>query len=153
MRSALALAFLLVATPALAAQSMEMANGYGWIGANRDVSPEQLGQLFCSARISGDMTPLEKFYAPKLRTLLAELPSSATVPWQGVTDRPQSCNVRILNGFDNTVGVLVEVRYAGPATQWADTLNLERTPDSWLLNNVFYEGGGNLRFRLAALVP
>jgi len=99
------------------------------------------------------MTPLEKFYAPKLKTLLAQLPSSANVPWQGVAERPQSCDVRILNGFDNTVGVLVEVHYAGSGTQWADTLNLERTPDSWLLNNVFYEGGGNLRFRLAALVP
>lgn len=27
-------------------------------------------------------------------------------------------------------------------------INLERTPDSWLINNVFYDGGGNLRFRL-----
>jgi hypothetical protein len=155
MRSALAvaLASLLVATPALAAQSMEMANGYGWIGASRDVSPEQLGQMFCTARISGDMTPVEKFYAPKLRTLLAEVPSPAMVPWQGVADHPQRCDIRILNGFNNTVGVLVEVSYAGAGHQWADTLNLERTPDSWLLNNVFYDGGGNLRFRLAALVP
>jgi len=53
----------------------------------------------------------------------------------------------------HTVGVLVEVSYAGGGRNWSDTLNLERTPDSWLLNNVFYEGGGNLRFRLAALVP
>ena len=153
MRSALALAFILVATPTLAAQSMEMANGYGWIGAKRDVSPETLGQMFCSARISGDMGPLEKYYAPKLKALLAELPSSAAVPWQGFADHPQSCTIRILNGFNNTVGVLVEVRYAGGDRNWSDTLNLERTPDSWLLNNVFYEGGGNLRFRLAALVP
>jgi len=153
MRSALALAFILTASPTLAAQSMEMANGYGWIGASRDVSPETLGRMFCSARISGDMSPVEKYYAPKLRALLAELPPSAAVPWQGVADPPQSCNVRILNGFNNTVGVLVEVRYAGGDRNWSDTLNLERTPDSWLLNNVFYEGGGNLRFRLAALVP
>ena len=153
MRSALAFAFVLVATPTLAAQSMEMANGYGWIGASRDISPETLGQMFCSARVSGDMTPLQKFYAPKLQALLAELPASAAVPWQGVADHPQACTVRILNGFNDTVGVLVEVTYAGGSSHWADTLNLERTPDSWLLNNVFYQGGGNLRFRLAALVP
>ena len=153
MRSALALAFILSTTPTFAAQSMEMANGYGWIGASRDVSPETLGQMFCSARISGDMTPLEKFYAPKLRELLAYLPASTSIPWQGIADHPQSCNIRILNGFDNTVGVLVGVSYAGSTRGWSDTLNLERTPDSWLLNNVFYEGGGNLRFRLAALVP
>jgi len=153
MRSALALVLVLAATPALAAQSMEMANGYGWIGAVRDISPEQLGQMFCSARISGDMTPLEKFYAPKLSALLGELPTATAVPWQSLSDRPQSCAVRILNGFNNTVGVLVEVSYAGTGRNWTDTLNLERTPDSWRLNNVFYDGGGNLRFRLAALVP
>ena len=45
------------------------------------------------------------------------------------------------------------MRRLGGTQRWADTLNLERTPDSWLLNNVFYQGGGNLRFRLAALAP
>ncbi len=116
-------------------------------------APQTLGQMFCASRISGDMTALEKFYAPKLRELLADLPASTSVPWQGVADRPESCRIRIVNGFDDTVGVLVEVSYAGGGRNWSDILNLERTPDSWLLNNVFYEGGGNLRFRLAALVP
>ena len=46
-----------------------------------------------------------------------------------------------------------EITYVAQAHRWADTLNLERTPDSWLLNNVFYDGGGNLRFRLVDAAP
>jgi hypothetical protein len=130
-----------------------MANGYGAIDAPRDTNPLALAQLFCSARISGDMSPLERFLAPKLIKLLAETPAGSVIPWQTYPDHPQSCEAKVLNGFDNTVGVLVEVTYMADARKWADTLNFERTPDSWLLNNLFYDGGGNLRFRLVNSAP
>ena len=89
MRSILAFACIAaLSAPALAAADLSLgtANGYGWIGAQRDVSPETLGQMFCTARISGDMTPLAKYFAPKLTTLLAEIPPSAAVPWQTFSD-------------------------------------------------------------------
>jgi hypothetical protein len=96
------------------------------------------------------MSALGKFYAPKLVKLLK---GASTVPWQTYPDMPQSCAVSIVNGFDDTVGVIVEVAYTAAAHKWVDQLNLERTPDSWLLNNVFYDGGGNLRFRLMNTAP
>ena len=151
MRTLTTLAFLALAAPAVAA-SLPMANGYGALDAPRDTDPLTLAQQFCDARISGDMSALEKFFAPKLVRLLAETPP-ASVPWQTFPDHPKSCEATILNGFDDTVGVLVEITYLADARRWADTLNLERTPDSWLLNNVFYEGGGNLRFRLVNAAP
>lgn len=131
---------LLAATPALA--------DYGRADAPRDIHPLELGELFCAARIAGDMSPLERYFAPKLQRLLATVDDAASVPWQGRDTRPTGCTVEILNGFDDTIGVLVAVSYVADGTRWTDTLNLERTPDSWWLNNVFYEGGGNLRFRL-----
>ena len=149
MRMLVPLAFLGLATPA-AAVSLPMANGYGALDAPRDTDPLTLGQLFCNARIAGDMSPLEKFYAPKLTKLLQ---GASVVPWQTYPDTPQSCAVSIVNGFDDTVGVIVEVAYTAAAHKWVDQLNLERTPDSWLLNNVFYDGGGNLRFRLMNTAP
>jgi hypothetical protein len=149
MRMLVPLAFLVLATPA-AAVSLPMANGYGALDAPRDTDPLTLGQLFCNARIAGDMSPLEKFYAPKLTKLLQ---GASVVPWQTYPDTPQSCAVSIVNGFDDTVGVIVEVAYTAAAHKWVDQLNLERTPDSWLLNNVFYDGGGNLRFRLMNTAP
>ena len=72
---------------------------------------EQIGQVFCLSR------------------LLAQTPA-AKVAWQTFPDHPASCEAKILNGFDDTVGVLVELTYFADARHWADTLNLERTPDA-----------------------
>lgn len=151
MRALATLVFLALVTPAAAA-SLPMGNGYGAIDAPRDTDPLTLAQRFCDARISGDMTPLERFFAPKLVRLLAGT-SPDDVPWQTFPDQPQSCEATIVNGFDDTVGVIVAVAYTASGRTWSDQLNLERTPDSWLLNNVFYQGGGNLRFRLVDAAP
>jgi len=124
-----------------------MGNGYGAIDAPRNTSPLELAERFCAARTSGDMAGVATFFAPKLRRLVAGRPD-AQVPWQGLPDRPLSCALEVLNGYDDTVGVLVRITYEAPQHSWSDVLNLERTPDSWWINNVFYEGGGNLRFRL-----
>ena len=93
------------------------------------------------------MQPLERYIAPRLADLLAQH-QAAPVPWQGRPVRPSACAVEIVNGIDNTIGVLVGISYTAPQAHWSDVLNLERTPDSWRINNVFYDGGGNLRFRL-----
>jgi hypothetical protein len=151
MRTIATLAFLVLAAPVTAA-SLPMGNGYGALDAPRDTDPLRLAQMFCDARISGDMSPLQKFFAPKLTRLLAGAPA-ATVPWQTFPDHPQSCALSVINGYDDTVGVIVEVAYTSAERTWADRLNLQRTPDSWLLNNVFYDGGGNLRFRLVNAAP
>lgn len=148
------LLFLLIA-PALGA-SPGMANGYGAIDAPRDVDPQTLGQMFCDARISGDMHPLEPYFAPKLVHLLeehADSRSAAGIPWQSYIYHPTACSIEIVNGFDDTIGVLVAITYDAPEQTWSDTINLDRTPDSWQINNVFYEGGGNLRFRLFESLP
>jgi hypothetical protein len=130
----LLLAAALLATP-----------GYGAIDAPRDTDPMALARLFCVARIEGDMRPLEPFFAPKLQALVA---GAADVPWQARPDRPDTCTPQLLNNAPDTIGVLVQLTYGAGSQTWTDTLNFERTPDSWWLNNVFYDGGGNLRFRL-----
>jgi hypothetical protein len=120
--------------------------GYGDIDAPRDTDPLTLGNQFCAARISGDMSALEPYYAPKLQHLLAG--AAGPVPWQSRDLHPDSCSAEVLYGQDNIVGVLVRIDYAAGGEHWADVLNFQRTPKSWLLNNVLYETGGNLRFRM-----
>lgn len=151
MRVLAAIAFLVLTGPATAA-SVPLGNGYGAIDAPRNTDPLTLARLFCTARMAGDMSALRGFFAPKLDRLLAETPPNE-VAWQTFPDRPKGCEAKVLNGFDDTVGVLVEIAYTADARKWSDTLNLERTPDSWLLNNVFYQDGGNLRFRLFSGTP
>lgn len=148
-------ALFLAAAPAFGA-TLNMANGYGSIDAQRDVDPQTLGQMFCEARITGDMAPLEPYYAPKLVHLIEETERAhlaAATPWQSYIYHPTACSVEIVNGYDDTIGVLVAITYEAPELTWSDTINLDRTPDSWQINNVFYEGGGNLRFRLFEALP
>lgn len=122
--------------------------GYGDIDAQRDTDPLTLAKAFCAARLGdGDMAPLEPWYAPKLQSVLASA-GSGPVPWQSRDVKPDRCEAEVLYGQDDIVGVLVRLSYVAGAEHWVDTLNFQRTPTSWLLNNVLYETGGNLRFRL-----
>lgn len=122
--------------------------GYGDIDAPRDTDPLTLAQAFCAARLAdGDMSALEPYYAPKLKKVLAAA-GERPIPWQSRNLRPASYQPEVLYGQDNIIGVLVRLTYVADAERWADTLNFQRTPTSWLLNNVLYESGGNLRFRL-----
>lgn len=143
----LAVTAFLTTTAASLAAMPELGGGYGAIDAPRNVSPLELGALFCEGTKAGDMSAISNFLAPKLNRLVAHRPNSK-VPWQSYDARPTSCSLEVLNGYDDTIGVLVEITYEAATRRWSDVLNLERTPDSWWINNVFYETGGNLRFRL-----
>ena len=128
MRAIAALAFFAFTGPAIAA-SLPMANGYGALDAPRDIDPLTLARRFCDARIAGDMSPLEKFFAPKLSRLLAQTPA-AKVAWQTFPDHPASCEAKIINCFADTVGALAELTYFSAVRNGADSLKLEPTPSS-----------------------
>jgi hypothetical protein len=146
MRTFVILLALVLALPANAAQ-LVLANGYGDKDTVRNLTSVQLGQRFCQGRLTGNMSGLGKFFAPELVALLDGRPVE-TVPWQSVAVQPNWCEVSVLNGATDTIGVLLKLTYTAKGETWSDTLGLQRTPDSWLINNVFYENGGNLRFRL-----
>jgi hypothetical protein len=113
----------------------------------RDPDARKLGEMFCAARISGDMSPMLPYIDPSLRKV--SLMAIGEYLWQGHSgSRPKSCTIEIVNGFDRTAEVLVRIWYTAPRDNWADTLNLLRTPTGWVITNLFYEDGGNLRFRL-----
>jgi hypothetical protein len=146
MRIVLAVALALLALPAPAA-SLPLGNGYGAIDADRDIDSVGLGLRFCEARLLDDMSRVDGHIAPVLALLIANRPPEQ-VPWQSVDVRPTGCSIDVVNGATDTIGVLLKVSYTAPGFAWSDTLNLLRTPDTWLITNVFYESGGNLRFRL-----
>jgi hypothetical protein len=133
----------------------------------RHPDPIELGQIFCQARVTGDMTLLDGHLAgvlsesisdaeQKLAAFRAQYPNathkfSNGLPWQTYPDRPSRCAVEIVNGIDKAPVVLVKLSYfvpGSPDAKWSDTIQMDRTPDSWLIDNVFYANGGNMRFRL-----
>lgn len=143
---ALVLALLLAVTPALAAPAAPAA-GFDAGDVPRDTDPVRLALDFCTGLATGDMRPLADHFAPALKSALAGVPPE-NVPWGTWPERPGTCRLEVLNGTDSAPGVLVQLTYVTGNHVWSDTLAFERTPRTWLLNNVFYETGGNLRFRL-----
>lgn len=147
MRPGLALLVCLASTLPAPAASLSLGNGHGAIDAVRDIDAVGLGHRFCEARLLEDMSRIDGHVTPRLVALLASV-EPEDVPWQSVPDRPTGCEITVVNGVADTAGVLLAVHYTAGAGTWTDTLSLIRTPDSWLITNVFYDGGGNLRFRL-----
>ncbi len=127
------------------AASVPMGAGHGAIDARRNIDAVGLGEEFCAARLVGDMSRIDAHVAPLLAEVLAR--ARGDVPWQTYSETPTWCEVEPMGATD-TAGVLLRVNYTADGHRWSDTLSLQRTPTTWLINNVFYEGGGNLRFRL-----
>lgn len=131
-----------------AGASVALGAGYGAIDAPRDIDAIGLGHRFCEARLLGDMSRIEGHVAPQLAALLEGLRPD-DVPWQTVPERPTGCEIGLVNGVANTAGVLLSVHYTTDTLTWTDSIGLVRAPETWLITNVFYQTGGNLRFRLA----
>lgn len=149
MRRGLLFAVLALTSSAATAAVLPGAPKFGATDAPRDTDPVRLALDFCTARVTGDMQSLAFHIAPALEAVLAGVPA-ASVPWGTWPDPPDTCRLEVLNGFDSAPGVLVQLTYVTGDRVWSDTLSFERTPHTWLLNNVFYGSGGNLRFRLFA---
>lgn len=114
----------------------------------RHPDPLALGAMFCAGVVSGDMSAL----LPHLAPILARAVSGhGDVPWTGLAEPPLACAPSIVNGIDRAPVVLVALTYslAGGGTV-TETIQLDRTARAWLIDNVFYATGGNLRFRLSA---
>ncbi len=128
------------------AAGLAVGGGAGAIDARRDVDAVALGERFCEARLLDDMDRVADHFAPALADLLAGR-QAADVPWQSFSAPATWCTVEPMGPTD-TVGVLLRVHYDSYGIKWTDLLSLERSPTSWLINNVFFERGGNLRFAL-----
>jgi hypothetical protein len=135
--------------------------------APRHPDPIELGNLFCNARIAGDMSLVDAHVAPVLKQSIAAVadlaerfrqrfpdkpvPLAEGLPWQTFPDQPARCAIEIVNGIDKAPIILVKLSYfvdGDAQPKWADTIQLDRTPDHWLIDNVFYAHGGNMRFKL-----
>jgi len=133
----------------------------------RHPNPVELGSLFCNARITGDMSMVDAYVAPVLKQSIAavadraerfrqrfpdkRVPLTEGLPWQTLPDQPARCAIEIVNGIENAPIILVKLSYfvdGDAQPRWADTIQLDRTPDRWLIDNVFYAHGGNMRFKL-----
>jgi hypothetical protein len=144
--TALPLAFVL-ATPALTAETT--------------APPHVVAEMFCMARIVGDMSLVSDYlsadlYAAVGRALVRndeiqkqypdeKPPLGDGVPWASYPDAVPTCVVDYEAA--ETTPAAVPITYSFPDTpdaSWTDTLVLVEVDGDWQLDDVLYQDGGRL---------
>jgi hypothetical protein len=134
------------------------------------LTPEQIGQIFCLARLGNDMAPAEALLTPELSAAIGEAeakdaawaaanpgdkpPLGDGIPWQSWPDYAPECTVT--SASYEMDEARVRLHYVFPATpraDFTDTLNLKLIPgpsgwNVWRIDNVGYSTDSDLRTAL-----
>ena len=143
---ALPLAFVL-ATPAVPAESA--------------VQPHMVAEMFCMARIVGDMSLVSDYLSSDLYAAVGQAlvrndeiqkqfpdekpPLGDGVPWASYPDAVPTCVVDYEAA--KTTPAAVPITYSfpdAPDASWTDTLVLVEVDGNWQLDDILYQDGGRL---------
>lgn len=136
------------------------------------ISPAQIGQVFCIARLGNDMAPMTGLLTPDLVEAIAiaekkdadwearnpgeKPPLGDGIPWQTYPDYAPECTVGTVLAEGGTATVNINYAFPeAPDANFIDQLALVQVEDPvvgaavWRLEDVTYSYGANLR---AALV-
>lgn len=157
-RALLAVSLIALAAPATAQDFIKL-------------TPEQIGQVFCIARLGNDMAPVEGLLSPELKVEIAAAwkenaayetahpgdkpPLGDGVPWQTYQDYANACaaSPAILK-MDEADVPLVYAYEGAPEAGHTDILKLRLVADPtiaesvWRIDNLAYATEGDLRTAL-----
>ena len=115
----------------------------------------QVGEIYCDARLSGDMAPVLAILTPELAALVAKsVPAGAdaatAVPWQSSTDYANSCMPVGASGTAEQPEIIIAFSYSDPGkAQYADRLIMRFVDKRLRIDDVAYANSGTLRNKLA----
>jgi hypothetical protein len=137
------------------------------------LSPTQIGQIFCIARLGNDMAPVTGLLTPALTLAIADAETKDTawaaanpgekpplgdgIPWQTYQDYAPRCAVGTVTAAAGRASV--ELSYAfpdAPEANFTDTLALVQVADPmaseplWRIDNLAYSDGGDLKSMLVS---
>jgi hypothetical protein len=159
-RIALAAAVTLLATPAFA----QMVT----------ISPTQIGEIFCIARLGNDMAPVEGLLTPDLTAAIADAqmkndaiqkahpdekpPLGDGIPWQAFPDYADQCKPGQVTLMQDDASVAIDYAFKDyPDADFTDTLKLKLVENPatgsakvWRIDNIAYSSEGDLRTTLAS---
>ena len=116
----------------------------------------QVGDIYCAARLSGDMAPVLAILSPELAALVAEkLPAGAdaatSVPWQSQADYANTCMPVGASGTAEQPEIVIAFGYRDPAkAQYADRLIMRFIDKRLRIDDIAYATSGTLREKLAS---
>lgn len=122
------------------------------------MSTGQIADIFCIARLSGDMAPVMAILTPKLGELVeAHMPAGSDVataiPWQSKPDYANTCQTVGAQGSGEApIAVLAYGYREADKVGYADGIVLRSIEGRLRIDDINYGvGGGTLRQRLEAL--
>lgn len=135
------------------------------------LTPEQIGQVFCIARLGNDMAPVEGLLTPALKAEIASAweqnaawekanpgdkpPLGDGIPWQTYPDYAAECTVGAVSYMMDEADLPIAYGYPGyPDAAHTDTLQLRLIADPaigekvWRIDNLAFATDGDLRTSL-----
>lgn len=115
----------------------------------------QVGEIYCAARLSGDMAPVLAILTPELAALVSKsIPAGAdaatAVPWQSSTDYSDTCMPVGASGTAERPEIVIAFGYRDPGkAQYADRLIMRFVDKRLRIDDIAYANSGTLRDKLA----
>ena len=115
----------------------------------------QVGEIYCDARLSGDMAPVLAILTPELAALVAgSIPAGAdaatAVPWQSSADYANTCMPVGASGTADQPEIVIAFGYSDPGKpQYADKLVMRFIDRRLRIDDIAYGSSGTLRAKLA----
>ena len=115
----------------------------------------QVGEIYCDARLSGDMAPVLAILTPELAAIVAKsIPAGAdaatAVPWQSSTDYADTCMPVGASGTADRPEIVIAFGYRDPGkAQYADRLVMRFVDQRLRIDDIAYANSGTLRDKLA----
>lgn len=115
----------------------------------------QVGEIYCDARLSGDMAPVLAILTPELAALVAKSISAGAdaataVPWQSSTDYANTCMPVGASGTAERPEIVIAFAYRDPGkAQYADRLIMRFVDKRLRIDDIAYASSGTLRDKLA----
>jgi hypothetical protein len=115
----------------------------------------QVGEIYCDARLSGDMAPVLAILTPELAALVAKsMPPGAdaatAVPWQSSPDYANNCMPVGASGTAERPEIVIAFGFRDPGkAQYADRLIMRFVDQRLRIDDIAYANSGTLRDKLA----
>ena len=118
------------------------------------LTASQVGDIYCAARLSGDMAPVLAILTPELAALVSKkLPAGAdaatAIPWQSQSDYANTCMPVGASGTAEQPEIVIAFGYRDPAkAQYADRLVMRFVDKRLRIDDIAYATSGTLRQKL-----
>lgn len=114
----------------------------------------QVGDIYCAARLSGDMAPVLAILTPELAAIVAKhLPEGAdaatAIPWQSNPDYANTCMPVGATGTADTPEIIIAFGFRDAnKPQYADKLVMRFVDKRLRIDDIAYASSGTLRQKL-----